>query len=233
MSLPEVFTAVFAPALLWAAYHYHKDRHQPEPALVLAALYGLGLAAAWFNMHVHQALYAIGLNADPYALAREEHWWELLFFSVFGIGLGEELSKFVPFALLATRLKHFDEPIDGIIYASFVALGFASFENLQHLRYLDGWAGVGRAVASPAVHVVFASIWGYLYGCALLRRRGKWRAAGTGLALAALTHGVYDFIAIGFSSWAHVVPPAILLGLWLWRLYLMRRLQGRPAQQRR
>lgn len=227
MSLLEAFSAVFAPALLWAAYHYHKDRHQPEPLAILGALYALGFLAAWLNAHAYEALHGLGLEMDAYALAQNGDWWGLLTFSVLAIGLGEELSKFLPFALLASRLNQFDEPIDGIIYASFVALGFASFENLHHLRHLDGWQAAGRAVASPAVHVIFASIWGYAFGCAVLQGHRRWRAAGVGLALAALAHGAYDFLAIGFSTWARVGPPAILLGLWVWRLHLLRRLDGR------
>ncbi len=227
MTLLETITAVIAPALLWAAYHYHKDRHQPEPLVVLAALYVLGVVMGWVNAHSYEAWRALGVDTNAYALAQHGDWWGLLSFSVVVIGLGEELSKFLPFLLLASHLKHFDEPIDGIIYASFVALGFASFENLHHLPHLNGWEAVGRALASPAVHVVFSSVWGYTFGCAVLRGRGRGWAAAVGLTLAALAHGLYDFVAIGFSAWARIGPPALLLGLWLWRLHLLRRLQAR------
>ena len=62
MSALVALTAVFAPALLWAAYHYHKDRHQPEPLVVLAALYVLGLAMAWVNAYGYEGLRARGVN---------------------------------------------------------------------------------------------------------------------------------------------------------------------------
>ena len=37
---------IVLPVLFWAAYHYHKDRHLPEPLGNLALCFGLGLAAA-------------------------------------------------------------------------------------------------------------------------------------------------------------------------------------------
>lgn len=37
---------VVIPVIFWAAYHYHKDRHLPEPPLNLLLCFGLGLIAA-------------------------------------------------------------------------------------------------------------------------------------------------------------------------------------------
>jgi len=142
------------------------------------------------------------------------------------IGVIEELVKFIPFWLIGMRLHHFDEPIDGIVYASFVALGFASYENWYFLPELEGGAAVARAFASPLVHVMFASIWGYACSRAKIEGRPLLPAALAGLALAALLHGLYDFVAIGLALWVHIVPPAIILAIWIWRMRLIRRLQA-------
>ena len=37
---------VVVPIVFWAAYHYHKDRHLPEPLLNLLLCFGLGLLSA-------------------------------------------------------------------------------------------------------------------------------------------------------------------------------------------
>jgi RsiW-degrading membrane proteinase PrsW (M82 family) len=221
----KLLLALIAPALFWAAYHYYKDRHQPEPMLNLLLTYGLGIGAGYLGLHAYAALELAGLRYDAYHLA-ETSRLGLFLYAVGVIGVIEELVKFIPFWLIGMRLHHFDEPIDGIVYASFVALGFASYENWYFLPELEGGAAVARAFASPLVHVMFASIWGYACSRAKIEGRPLLPAALAGLALAALLHGLYDFVAIGLALWVHIVPPAIILAIWIWRMRLIRRLQA-------
>ena len=61
-------------------------------------------------------------------------------------------------------MKHFDEEVDGIIYAAFVGLGFALNENIYYLTMLEGGQAVARSLISPIIHALFASVWGYTYG---------------------------------------------------------------------
>ena len=220
----NLLLALIAPALFWAVYHYHKDRHQPEPPMNLLLIYALGVGAGYLGLHVYAALDLVGLRYDAYLLA-ETNRIGLFFYALGIIGVVEELVKFIPFWLVAMRLQHFDEPLDGIIYASFVALGFASYENLYFLAGMGGFEAVGRAFAAPLVHVMFASIWGYACSQAKLRGQPVLPAALRGLGLAALLHGSYDFFAIGLTPWVHVVPPAIILVIWIWRMRLIRALQ--------
>lgn len=222
----ELMTLLIAPAMFWAAYHYYKDRHQPEPVRNLLLTYGLGIAAGYLGLRAYEVLEFIGLRHDAYALA-ESSRWGLLVYAVGVIGLVEETVKFIPFWLIGTRLHHFDEPIDGIIYASFVALGFATYENFYYLPALDGLEAIGRAVVSPVVHVAFASVWGYACSRAQIEGRSLWPAAGRALLLAAVLHGAYDFVAIGVTEWVRVVPPLIVLGLWWWRLRVFQHLHDR------
>ncbi len=37
------------------AYHYYKDRYQPEPTLNLLLSYGFGIAAGFISMHTYSA----------------------------------------------------------------------------------------------------------------------------------------------------------------------------------
>ncbi len=211
------------PALFWAAYHYYKDRHKPEPVQNLLLTYGLGVAAGLVGLHAYSALELVGLRHDAYQLALTDRPG-LLLYSILVIGVTEEAVKFIPFWLVGMRLRAFDEPIDGVIYASFVALGYATYENFHYLETLDGYPALGRAIASPLVHTMFSSIWGYACGRARMRRQPLLPAAVMGLAMAALVHGLYDFVAIGLSEWVRLAPPVIILIIWTWRMYLIRRL---------
>ena len=42
MTQPLLFLPIILPALFWAAYHYHKDRHLPEPIGNLLLCFGPG-----------------------------------------------------------------------------------------------------------------------------------------------------------------------------------------------
>ena len=220
----QLLILLIAPALFWAAYHYYHDRHQPEPLHYLFLTYGLGIAAGYLSSLGYQGLAHVGLNANVFDLAQHNKLG-LLLYSVLVIGVQEELIKFLPFWLVCIRLQHFDEAIDGIIYASFIALGFATYENYRYLQVLTGYEAVGRAVASPLVHILFSSIWGYLCSRAIMRNKPLWPAALLGLMLAAVAHGLYDFAALSLTRWVHIAPPIILLLIWAWRMHLIRRLQ--------
>ena len=84
--------------------------------------------------------------------------------------------------------------------------------------------------AGPLVHIVFASVWAYHIGMAHLKRRGVMRATLLWLALTAGLHGVYDFIVLGFPSSALVLAALVIVGVWVWRLTLIRRLSDEGAR---
>jgi len=220
----HVLILLIAPALFWAAYHYYHDRHQPEPLHYLFLTYVLGIGAGYLGALGYEGLGYLGLDVDVFELAQHNKFG-LLLYSVFVIGVEEEVIKFLPFWFICIRLRHFDETIDGIIYASFIALGFATYENYHYLQILNGYEAIGRAVASPLVHILFASIWGYLCSRALMNNKPLWPAALGGVALAAVVHGLYDFAALSLTLWVHIVPPIILLLIWAWRMHLLQRLQ--------
>ena len=222
-SAAESGALLLAPIAFWAMFHYYKDRYRPEPVLNLILLYVLGVAAGHLCPYAYAGLDWFGLRFDAYELAASNPPG-LLLYALTVIGLLEELVKFVPFWLVGMRLHAFDEPVDGIIYASFVALGFATAENFAYLSTTDGWPAVARALATPIVHCLFASIWGYT--CSRARMSGKplLPAAFVGLVIAAAAHGLYDFAAIWGGDWVALLPPLIVLVIWMWRMVLIKRL---------
>mgnify|MGYP000137356820 CR=1 FL=1 len=133
MSVWIILSGIAAPALFWIGYFVYKDRFQPEPLLRIGAAYLLGLAAAAACVYALRVLPLIGLPYDPSALMESDRLG-FLFYSVGITGLAEELFKFLPFWLFVIRFPSFDEKTDGILYACFIALGFASLENILILR---------------------------------------------------------------------------------------------------
>ncbi len=216
------------PLLFWAAYHYYHDRHRPEPIGNLLVCIVLGVGAAYLNRLMYQGLGLVGLRYDALELAMS-NLPGLFAYAVLGIGITEELAKMLPFLIVVLRFRAFDEPMDGIVYGSFLALGFALVENLHFLQFLTGLEAVARGFATPLVHIVFASVWAYHLGEAHLAKRGVPGAALRWLALTALLHGVYDFIVLGFSSSALIFAAAVIVAVWVWRLWVIRQLHAQHA----
>ncbi len=214
---------VFVPVLFWAAYHYHKDRHLPEPAGNLFLSFLLGIGAAYLSKGLYIGLGWIDLRYDALALADGDPIG-LLAYSVLAIGPIEELSKLLPFVLIVLRMKAFDEPMDGIIYASFIALGYAAVENVYYLQFLTPLEAVARGFAGPVIHILFASIWGHWIGRAYLAGRSILVCGLEGFAIAAVLHGIYDFVVLLSPIRALPVGALGIVILWIWRLKLLRQM---------
>lgn len=214
---------VILPVLFWAAYHYHKDRHWPEPIGNLTLAFALGIAASFVAKGLYMSLGLVGLRFDALALA-DSNPLGLLAYSVLAIGPIEEFSKLLPFVLVILRMRAFDEPLDGIIYASFIALGFAAAENIYYLQFLTPLEAAARGFAGPVVHILFASIWGHWIGRTYLAGRPILVCALGGLAIAAVLHGAYNFVVLLNPVWSLPVAATGIVVLWLWRLRLMRAL---------
>ena len=220
---------IVIPVIFWAVYHYHKDRHLPEPLGHLLLAFGLGMLAAGISQALYIGLEPLGLRFDAVALA-DTSVVALFSYAMLAIGPIEEISKLLLFVLVVLRLKEFDEPLDGIIYASFIGLGYAAVENWQYLDYLTPTEAYARGFASPVIHILFASIWGHWIGCAFLQGRSIVVAAAIGLAIAASLHGLYDFVVILNPHNSLPIAALGIVAIWVWRLKLMQRLQKDASQ---
>ena len=115
-------------------------------------------------------------------------------------------------------------PLDGIIYASFIALGYAAVENYHYLDFLTGQEAVARGFAGPVIHMLFASIWAHWITRAWLSGRPIALPALLGFLLAAGLHGLYDFMVLRYPVAALPIAAAMIASIWIWRLRLMQRM---------
>jgi RsiW-degrading membrane proteinase PrsW (M82 family) len=134
--------------------------------------------------------------------------------------------------------KNFDEYFDGIVYASFISLGFATVENIMYV--LPGGLSVGimRALLSVPGHFFFGIIMGYFLSLAKFNKSKRGRYIFLGLLFAILGHGMFDWLLM-FSERAGEVLSIIVYQLFiggdilLWRLglRLIRKHQANSLQQ--
>ena len=216
------------PALLLLAVVYFSDRRrEPLPLVLLTfVLGGLGKAAtfwaegrasAWTGLEIESHLAG---NADA-----------LLF--VFGFAAPVREAAKVAAMWPAFRSRWFDEPMDGLVYASSAALGFATIENALMLReHPFGWIWIARtAIALPA-HVFFACAWGYALGRAKrIKRPGPIFPAAWLVATA--MHGLYAHLVYGRGSGALVGTIPMLAAMAVATAFAIRDLKAREDRSSR
>ncbi len=202
-----------APVLVIIIYIYIKDKYEKESKRILALTFVLG---AIVSIVITTILYLIYDNVFP--ALNDINVWQQFVKAFFVVALVEEFSKYVVVRYFNQPRKGFNEPFDGIIYAVMVSMGFAAVENIFYV--LDGGQEVAllRAFTAVPAHAVCGIIMGYYMGKAKFSNK-RLRYNLTGLCLAIIFHGTYDFFLFihfipGISIGAFV---ALIMGVILSR----------------
>lgn len=217
----KILAAIIGPAIFWIGYFYYKDRRQPEPLINLLEGFLMGVLAGFVCFLTYRQLPLLGLPPGFNLVVAKGQAREIFLYSLGVVGPLEELFKFLPFALFILRWRDLDEPADGVVYASSVAIGFASFENLGYLPMMTGVAFFGRAVASPLTHALFSSVWGYFLARAKMKGQSIFLASLFSLPPAAIFHGLFNVLTV--SNYLRIYSAILVLLLWLLLIYLLER----------
>jgi RsiW-degrading membrane proteinase PrsW (M82 family) len=124
----------------------------------------------------------------------------LLVNTFIGIALVEEFCKWIFLGINTWNNKEFNHTYDGIVYAVFVSLGFATIENLLYIFTSENvlLIAIIRGLLAVPGHVFNGVFMGYFYSLAKkgLIEKNKFKYYGClflSLLIPTLTHGFYDF----------------------------------------
>lgn len=232
MSVVRWLLPAVVPAVLLALVLYKTDREREPPAAVVGTflLGALFAAAAFFVEAKVAALTGLTVRASQ---AGEAGALLFLFALVAPLREAAKVSACWP----AFRSRYFDEPYDGVVYASAAALGFAAAENAVLLRgvVLGGGAygiALTRALFALPAHLFFASLWGYALGRA---KRSKRPGAifPTAWLGATAAHGFYVHFVYGRGPGALVAVLPLLLAMGIVALVAARDLRARGERPSR
>ena len=130
------------------------------------------------------------------------------------VGLIEELAKLITFFLIYKIIKkHFDEIVDGVIYMSCIALGFAVIENVSYALNSETPFNLLalRVFTSTIGHMAFSGIMGvalYVH----LKVHTNWMGIGLSLIIAAFSHGFYDGVLfVPDFNWSFIAVYAMIV----------------------
>ncbi len=146
-----------APAILLMFYVWSKDKSK-EPFKMLVILVLLGvlscIPAGFIEMLLDNIVLSVfGENNYVYFFVK----------AFFGVALVEEGCKFLFMFLYTRNHKEFNGLFDGMIYAVFVSLGFAAFENVFYVAEYGSQVAISRAFTAVPGHMFFAVFMGYSY----------------------------------------------------------------------
>ncbi len=175
------------PILIIIIYIYLKDKYEKEPKRLMLFNFLFG---AILSIIITTFLYVI--IDIPLPLRNHTSVFEQFIKAFFVVGLTEEFSKYLIVRYYAQPHNEFNEPFDGIVYAVMVSMGFAATENMMYVFHGGIEIAVIRAFSAVPAHATFAILMGYYMGKAKFSNN-RVILNLTGLFLAALFHGTYDF----------------------------------------
>lgn len=187
------------PIVLLGKYIYSKDKNK-EPNSLLIKLFISGIFSCLLTLIV-TTIFSIlfpFINKDPTTM----NFIEFSLYVFIFIALIEEFLKWFTTYLIGYKSKEFDEVYDIIVYATFTALGFATFENLLYV-FGTGSLGVGifRGILAIPGHVCDGIAMGYylsfaryyeLAGNKKEARKNKIKS----ILIPTILHGIYDYCCL-------------------------------------
>ncbi len=184
-----VFLA-FIPAAIWLAFFYLQDRAEPEPKGFVLGVFALGALLA--------ASIGIPLVENVF---RVSHWiYSSTATTIIGgilvVGFTQEFLKYAAVRYSIYHSDEFDEPTDGVVYATAAGLGYATMLNIQFVISnggVDLGTGMIRMAVVALAHASFSGITGYFLGRAKFESEQIWWMP-LGITLAATFNGIFNWL---------------------------------------
>ncbi|MBN1484042.1 MAG: PrsW family intramembrane metalloprotease [Chloroflexia bacterium] len=227
------------PALIWLAVFYLQDVREPEPKQLVIGVFILGIIIAR----------AVGLPLVQ-SVFRVQDWLNNstlyhILGSILVIGFIQQFLIYAVVRYSVYNAGEFDERVDGVVYSTAAALGYATMVNLQYVvdsGGVDLVNGIMRIAVTTMALASFGGLMGYFLGrCKFEDEPAWWMPAG--LTLAAILNGLFRYFLgeitttkVGLEGggynpvwgliWGTVVAVVTTVVLYL----MIRRLQQRAPQ---
>ena len=189
----------FVPAFFMAAIIYWLDRYEKEPVALLGATFFWGAVVAAGGAFVLNTIFGLGI----YAVTGSGDVADQATASLVAPFVEEGMKGLAVLLVFLFFRREFDSILDGIIYASIAALGFAATENVLYIYghgYLDGgWSGLWQLVVVRDIvvawqHPFFTAFTGIGLAIARMNRNMlvKIIAVPLGYATSVFTHAFHN-----------------------------------------
>ena len=190
-----LIAAAVIPAIVLMIRVYKSDHLEKESPALLYTLVRAGILSSLLAL-VEERVFCYVL--DQYVEPNTVKYNIILYFCI--VAVAEESSKYIFLRKNSWNNREFNCQYDGVVYAVFVSLGFALWENISYVTNYGFTTALARAVTAIPGHACFGVFMGTFYGIAK-----KYDYAGEksksilftilSLIVPMLIHGAYDYIA--------------------------------------
>lgn len=180
------------PSIILMVYIYKKDNKEKEPVRFLLACFGFGALTA-LPAVLLETIESVVVDA----VFTEGSVIYAIVDSFLVAAFSEELFKYLFLKIKTWKSWQFNCTFDGVVYAVFVSLGFATLENILYVAEGGLSTAILRMFTSIPGHMAFGVFMGYYYSfaksCELWgnpassskhKKRALW--------VPVLLHGIYD-----------------------------------------
>jgi Predicted membrane protein len=213
--------AALLPVIFLLQYVYRLDSIEKEPSSLLWKLIGGGVFAAIAAM-ILEFVFVKDIDSSTASLE------EILLNAVL-VGIFEEVMKFFFLKKFSWKNEAFNYRFDGVVYAIFVSLGFAAFENILYVFLYGGLSvALSRALLSIPAHMSFGAYMGIYYGRAKVCEKagdevGTTANLFTGVLFAILFHTIYDATLMIRSNLSILVFVLVVIFIYFYVFARIRR----------
>ena len=190
-----------APVVFFGFLIYKRD-FDKEPTGILVKLFICGVLSTIVTLLITYLLQTV----IPF-FGREHETMSLIELAVaifIGVALIEEFSKWIFVYKLEYNDQEFNHLYDGVVYAAFVSLGFACFENILYVLQGGVSVAISRAILAIPGHLCDGIMMGYYLSMAKLAMINGNKSLSTrnlilSLVVPTIAHGIYDYLLFAYS----------------------------------
>ncbi len=183
------------PSIIIGVLIYKADRVEQEPKIELIKALLMGVLAVIITYILSRVFGFINLDSSYFNPI------QLILYSFISVAFIEEFSKWLCLNILLTKNKNYNYLFDGIVYAVFVSLGFATIENV--LYNLSGGVVIAliRGIITVPSHAFYAIFMGYYLSLAketklVGKKRYSLKYLSYSLLIPILFHGTFDMLLL-------------------------------------
>jgi RsiW-degrading membrane proteinase PrsW (M82 family) len=206
----NLLTLSLAPVFIIAVYIYYRDKYEKEPIGLLLFTLLIGGVTVFPILFVEGFLHRF----TPLFPGLLSPAWKA--FAV--AATTEEFFKFAALFLLIWKHREFNEKFDGIVYATYISLGFAGVENVLYVLGNGIETGIIRAVTAVPAHAIFGITMGFYFGLAKFYKKEQNTLLLKAVFYPILLHGIYDFILMTGINWLLILFFAFVVFLYIFGL---------------
>ncbi len=203
------------PAVVLVLYAYKQDQF-PEPPRIVFKTFLFGCAII---LCIDLIIPVLDEFSENYFTGDTYHFFDSFIRAAFV----EEFFKACVLIFYCTRKAAFDEPMDGVVYGVAASLGYAAYENIEYVLYVDGAPSFDiallRAFTAIPLHALCGVIMGFLISQSMFEKKYNYLNLFLALFIPVGMHGLYNFSFS--SSFISYQVGYFILVIFLIRAYLI------------